>query len=220
MSTIATFQPKSGTLMQPWRAPPLHASTPAQRRTRRFASRRRSSPMLGAPPARHAAMSGTSCNVSSSARTRVAFELQTHRPSTRKGTEMKALTRISISACLAAAGMGSFGGCSHRQSAEPTMAPASGSFSEREDAIQRISVTRCERDQRCGNIGPDKSYASLDDCEASRDRDARASSNDCKQGVNHDRLSECLSAIRAEDCGSPLDSLERIVACRNAPCMK
>jgi hypothetical protein len=132
---------------------------------------------------------------------------------------MKSLTRISM-ICLAVSGAGLLGGCNRNASRAPAMTPAAGAVSARDNAIHQISITRCERDERCNDIGTGKHYESLIACEDERDRDARENAGECKGGVDQNRLNECLSAIRAEQCGSPLDTLERLVACRKAPCLK
>ncbi len=131
---------------------------------------------------------------------------------------MKSLTCISMGLCVVLTGAGAVGGCNRHESGQP-LAPASGSISARDTAIHQISMARCERDERCNAIGTGKHYESLIACEDERDREARESAGDCKGRVDQNRLTECVSAIRAEDCGSPLDSLERVVACRKAPCL-
>lgn len=133
---------------------------------------------------------------------------------------MKSLTWSSTIVCLAVSGVGLIGGCNRHESRAPAMTPASGTVSARANAIHEISMARCERDERCNDIGAGKHYESLIACEDERDREARQSARECKGGVDQDRVNECLSAIRAEQCGSPLDSLERLVACRRAPCLK
>jgi hypothetical protein len=85
------------------------------------------------------------------------------------------------------------------------------------NAINEISVARCDREVRCDGVGPEKTYETRDQCIAKlneagyEDLDAEA----CPAGIDSSELGKCLSEIHAERCGAPLDSLERLVACRS-----
>ena len=37
---------------------------------------------------------------------------------------------------------------------------------------------------------------------------------DCPNGVDHSKLSACLSQLQSEECGNPMDSMSRWAACR------
>jgi hypothetical protein len=82
-------------------------------------------------------------------------------------------------------------------------------------ATASIADSRCARELRCENIGPDKKYSSMDDCEARVKTDWRDDLNarECPSGINQDQLEECLTEIRNEDCASPFDTLGRVAAC-------
>jgi hypothetical protein len=43
---------------------------------------------------------------------------------------------------------------------------------------------------------------------------------ECRGGVVQKELDECVSEIKDESCGSPLDSLSRMVACRESDICK
>jgi hypothetical protein len=115
-------------------------------------------------------------------------------------------------------------GCSKSTTREPAMQPASGTTADPKtrsstmNGINEISVARCDREVRCGGVGPDKSYETRDQCIAELnnagydDLDAKA----CPSGLDQTELGKCLSEIHAERCGAPLDTLERLVACRSA----
>jgi hypothetical protein len=119
-------------------------------------------------------------------------------------------------------------GCSKSNEREPVMRPAAGTTadpatrSETMNAINDLSVARCDREVRCGHVGPDETYESRDQCIAKLnegsydDLDADA----CRTGIDPDELGKCLSEINAERCGAPLDTLERLVACRSAALCK
>ena len=83
-------------------------------------------------------------------------------------------------------------------------------------AVESLTDARCDREQRCNNVGPDKKYSSRADCVMKVNEEWREDLNarQCPGGVVQSEFSECLEEIRNEDCGNPFDSLERIVACR------
>lgn len=84
-----------------------------------------------------------------------------------------------------------------------------------QSATSALTQSRCEREQRCNNIGAERKYSSFEDCRVEVGRDWRDDLNarECTRGVEQRQLNECLVAIRNEDCGNPFDSLERITAC-------
>ena len=83
-------------------------------------------------------------------------------------------------------------------------------------AVTEIASARCNREERCKNIGHDKTYATHEACtsklEGSTESDINL--NDCKHGVDRPKLHDCLAKIRNEDCGNPIDTLSRVAACR------
>lgn len=92
-----------------------------------------------------------------------------------------------------------------------TMTAASGTHS----AAEQIASARCEREQKCGNIGADKTYSSSQDCLARIRADWQEDLNarECPGGVNVHELNECLDQVRAEACGNPFDKLARMTEC-------
>lgn len=85
-------------------------------------------------------------------------------------------------------------------------------------AVADITTARCAREQKCGNIGADKSYASMDACTTKLSSELQEEINayDCAKGVVGKELQECLAAIREEACNAPLDKLARVAACRDS----
>ena len=83
--------------------------------------------------------------------------------------------------------------------------------------VEGIAKARCEREQRCNNIGFEKPYTSLDACLTKVATDWRDDLNryECPGGFEQKELDECMREIRNEDCSRPFDTLERIVACRS-----
>lgn len=104
---------------------------------------------------------------------------------------------------------------STRQAAAPGPGALTTTFN---DAVSNIASARCEREQRCNNVGAGKRYESLSACRA----EVRASFSDdlnpseCRADVDHGELRECLEEVRNESCGNPVDTLERVVACRTS----
>jgi hypothetical protein len=94
------------------------------------------------------------------------------------------------------------------------MTPTSGMRS----AADQIADARCEREQRCGNIGADETYSSSQDCLARIRNDWRNDLNarECPGGINQQELDECLAQVRAEECGNPFDTLARVSDCMTA----
>ncbi len=85
-------------------------------------------------------------------------------------------------------------------------------------AVADLASARCAREQKCGNIGANKTYASLDACTTSLSADLQKELNayECSRGVIVKELQECLGAIREEACNSPLDKIARITACSDS----
>ncbi|NUP12156.1 MAG: hypothetical protein HOW73_39420 [Polyangiaceae bacterium] len=98
--------------------------------------------------------------------------------------------------------------------------PAAAGVSE--SAVKAIALARCEREQRCNNVGEGKKWKDSSQCNADISKDVRDDLNaeDCPGGVDQKELTECLSEIRNEDCGNPLDKLERVAACRESDICK
>jgi hypothetical protein len=108
-------------------------------------------------------------------------------------------------------------GCS-KHPEQSAMVPAAGNERSREDGIHSISDARCEREVRCGNVGVDKKYASVDACKSSLNDSGYSSldASSCPRGVDAGELAECQQSIRNEECGSVLDAIERLAACRSS----
>jgi hypothetical protein len=109
--------------------------------------------------------------------------------------------------------------CAGEEKREPetAMTPASSATQGNDRSIQAITEERCQRESRCGNVGADETYASEDDCRRELNQKGYDSlgADECPSGVHQPALQACLASIRAEDCGAPLDSLERMVDCRS-----
>jgi hypothetical protein len=83
-------------------------------------------------------------------------------------------------------------------------------------AVEAITNERCAREERCGNLGAGKKFASKEDCTSRTRSDWSEDLNayECPAGIEQDELNECLQEIRNDSCGNPFDTLERFLACR------
>ena len=111
-------------------------------------------------------------------------------------------------------------GSAMRPAAYTSADPATGSKTM--NRINQLSEARCDREVRCGGIGPDKTYETRDQCIADLNHDGYddLDADACPRGIDQRELDKCLSEIHAERCGAPLDTLERLVACRSAALCK
>jgi hypothetical protein len=105
-------------------------------------------------------------------------------------------------------------GCKHEGEGAGPRTPAGQSRS----AVREIADARCDREERCENVGANKKYATRDLCEQSITNDWADDLNgfDCPNGIVDAELEECLTAVRGEDCGSVFDALDRITSCSAA----
>lgn len=89
-------------------------------------------------------------------------------------------------------------------------------------AVKQITTARCDREQKCGNVGAGKDYATSEACvvEVSDEWRDELNAYECPGGVVTKELSECLAEIRNEDCDAPFDTLGRIIACRESDICK
>lgn len=99
----------------------------------------------------------------------------------------------------------------------PTVAAANATMAF-SDAIGSIVSARCEREQRCDHIGRGKRYESEQACRTALRSDLADDLNpaECSHGIDRRELSECMQQVREEDCGNPIETLERVVACRTS----
>jgi hypothetical protein len=91
-----------------------------------------------------------------------------------------------------------------------------------EQALTAIATSRCERENRCNNVGAGKKWASVETCRSdlmTKGRD-ELSAAECPGGIVQKELQECLGEIQNENCNNPLDKLGRLAACRSSDLCK
>jgi uncharacterized protein DUF6184 len=130
---------------------------------------------------------------------------------------MRSSVRSAVLAIAAAAA--ACAGCEKttNQPVEPAQRAIGGGPPETmaADAVSRIASMRCDRELSCQNIGASAKYQTFEECVAVLKKDKSGfTASSCPTGVLDSGLSECLRAIRAEDCNKPLNTLARVAACR------
>jgi hypothetical protein len=124
--------------------------------------------------------------------------------------------RLMMVGCFGALALG-FSGCNRNNEPAPAVEQVPSSpEANMKGAIHDIVGARCNREERCSNIGPDKTYADRDACTSKLEGTTQSDINlsDCKHGVDRPKLHACLDKIHGEDCGNPIDTLSRVAACR------
>ena len=111
---------------------------------------------------------------------------------------------------------GAFGCASQNGSEEAPLVPASGTTPAAERAIDGIAAARCDHEQRCNGIGPNRLYVNSEHCMRVMMEDGRRELGVCRLGIDQADLNECVNAVRQGDCSGALDKLERLTACRAA----
>jgi hypothetical protein len=126
----------------------------------------------------------------------------------------KALLPSIVFAVLAVTACGSDQNSRRTDTPAEAIQGASASVQTR-SAAESIAESRCEREQHCENVGENKKYSSVSDCLTRIRADWKDDLNarECPNGVKRAQLDECLNKIRAEECNSPFDTLERISEC-------
>ena len=108
-------------------------------------------------------------------------------------------------------------GCaSQSESEEPPLTPAAGMVPAAERAIDAVAAARCEQEQRCDGIGPNRLYVNDEHCFRVMQADGQSELGVCRLGIDQADLRECVAEIQSGDCSAPLDKLERVAACRSA----
>jgi hypothetical protein len=120
----------------------------------------------------------------------------------------------SMSTAVIAAAFLSLAGCKHKGDGPEVQSPRGESAT----AVRSIAEARCDREEKCGNIGDGQSYASRDACGDSvrGDWSDELNAYECPHGIVDTALEQCLTAIRNEECGAPFDTLQRITACASS----
>jgi len=126
-------------------------------------------------------------------------------------------TIISMGVC--GVGFVLLGGCRAGVSAEvgnPGNVETTGAAVQNDQAVRSITEARCNREVACNNVGQGQKYEDFNACtrEIGHDTGVTLRDQKCPNGILQSRLSSCLDQISTERCGNPLDTVERLAACR------
>ena len=104
--------------------------------------------------------------------------------------------------------------CDHERSGETTTSGAE--IIPAEDAANRLTARRCERENECKNVGEGKRFDDNGTCEREVAREIATELRPavCTYGVRGDRLEECMTTLRKEKCGNPMGAVSALTACR------
>jgi len=122
--------------------------------------------------------------------------------------------RIALSAAAGALVLLSASACDHERSGETTTSGAE--IIPADDAVNRLTVRRCERENECKNVGEGKRYEDNGNCEREVAHEIAAELRPavCTYGVRGDRLEECMQTLRKEKCGNPMGTVSSLTTCR------
>ncbi len=111
--------------------------------------------------------------------------------------------------------------CDHEASAPPATAAMTSSGIVAAQPVsspagENITRARCDREDRCANIGAGRKYATREVCtEQIRSDNMNALTNGaCPAGIDPGHLQTCIDDARGERCDHPFDTLDRIASCR------
>ena len=84
-----------------------------------------------------------------------------------------------------------------------------------EAAIKDITGARCARALSCDDVGQDRAWKDMDDCNVDVRRTTRdyIAGQSCAYGIDPGKLRLCIDAIREEHCGAPREMGEQLTTC-------
>jgi hypothetical protein len=111
--------------------------------------------------------------------------------------------------------------CDHDRPPPATPMTSSGVLAAEPVSVHDVEVItkeRCDREERCTNIGVDRKYATRDVCiqDIRSDNMNTLTNAACPYGIDSKQLQACLANIREERCNNPFDKLSRYSACKQS----
>lgn len=106
-------------------------------------------------------------------------------------------------------------GCKHDRGVSTTTTKSAGILSS-EDAVQRLTAARCQREVDCDHIGSGKGYDDYAACEREVSQGLRSSvrTDECPDGIQEAKVDQCLKELKNETCGNVLEQVSRLTTCR------
>jgi hypothetical protein len=85
-------------------------------------------------------------------------------------------------------------------------------------ALGEIAQARCAHEGRCNNVGQGRRYQNDQTCRTVISNELARDLNvaDCSTGIDRAELRECMNDINTAQCGNPIDTITRLVACRTS----
>ena len=108
------------------------------------------------------------------------------------------------------------GGTAVRSAPRLTSAPHVRVVSS-DEAVMRLTNTRCDREVACSNVGSERVFVDRDACARELGHDAYVNLRAplCPGGVDDSKLATCLADVGNERCNNPIDTIERLRSCRS-----
>jgi hypothetical protein len=122
--------------------------------------------------------------------------------------------QIALSAAAGALVLLSASACDHERSGETSTTGAE--IIPAEDAVNRLTARRCERENDCKHVGEGRRYEDNGTCEreVAREIGTELRPAVCTYGVRGDRLDECMQSLRKEKCERTLGTVSALTTCR------
>ena len=119
--------------------------------------------------------------------------------------------RLLSNVTLLAVGALLMGACEKDKPAP--LVPAAGTVAAVDNATNEVADARCDREQRCNEIGESKKYSTREHCLTVMRKEATDDFSDCKKGVDQEDLRECLTEIANQDCSGLFSGFDEYVSC-------
>ena len=120
----------------------------------------------------------------------------------------------TIAATLLLLASSSLFGCERHESSEPAMTPAARTTPSAERAAEEVTRARCDRAERCEEVGMCALYSSRQHCLNALWEDSLDQLSSCRSGVDHDAVQECLAEIREHGCEDAIGGFQQYLACK------
>jgi len=105
-------------------------------------------------------------------------------------------------------------GCEHGDTSVPPMTPASGTTPIAERAAENVTKARCDRAERCGEVGQDAQFTSREHCLNVLWKESVEQLTSCRTGVDQGAIKACLNEINQHGCDDAMGGFQQYLACK------
>ena len=105
-------------------------------------------------------------------------------------------------------------GCEHRDASAVALTPAAGTTPSAERAAENLTRARCDRAERCGEVGPGAQFTSREHCLDTLWRESVAQATSCRAGIDQQAIEGCLTEIDAHGCDDAMGGFNQYAACK------